>query len=108
MCVSTKLKKKEYKFVSMCIYKYRLQRSLSDLQLSFINIMFVSGFLMMIFSLCAARPTHFTRDGDENQNLVDSDEYESASSLPTINFYYKFPPQKNDLGRKLRGLQCKD
>jgi hypothetical protein len=48
---------------------------------------------------------HFSHDGDQNQQVEDQPEFEAVSSLPTVNVYYKYPSQKNDLSRKIRDLE---
>merc|ERR1712080_263798 len=62
-------------------------------------------FLLQIISFAQSLPTHVERQGNENQQRDEGLEYESVFPLPTVNVYYKFPSQKNDLSRKIREVE---
>ena len=44
---------------------------------------------------------HLDRAGNENQDRDDAATNESVATLPTVNVYYKYAVQKNDLAREV-------
>ena len=52
-------------------------------------------------ALGGAHTPHLDRAGNENQDRDDTATNEAVATLPTVNVYYKYPLQKNDLSREV-------